>query len=68
MKRKNSYPRQMSAIDAAESAIARNSHFNICYLNSTDEQRAARALARAAVRAVFSRTIYRRREPLLRGK
>jgi hypothetical protein len=44
-------------IDMATAAIRRNSHFNVCYMSDADADRAARALARVAVRALKGRRI-----------
>lgn len=44
-------------IDMAADAIRRNQHFNVCYMNDAEADKAARALARVAVRALHGRRI-----------
>lgn len=44
-------------IDMVAEAIGRNQHFNVCYLNPDEAAKAARALARVAVRTLHGRRI-----------
>lgn len=44
-------------IDMVAEAIERNQHFNVCHLSDADKAKAARSLARVAVRALHGRRI-----------